>query len=226
MQPTMEILEKIKQNSAKNKDEVFTRLYRYMLRPDLYYAAYKNLYANNGAATKGVNNDTADSFGEDKIMGIIQSLSDESYIPSPVRRTHIKKANGKMRPLGIPTFTDKLIQEVLRMILESVYEPVFSDCSHGFRPNRSCHTALTKIKAQFPGMRWFVEGDIKGCFDNIDHQVLVNIINTKIKDARLIKLVFKMLKAGYLEDWKYHNTYSGTPQGGIISPILDRKSVV
>jgi group II intron reverse transcriptase/maturase len=220
MQPTMEILEKIKQNSAKNKDEVFTRLYRYMLRPDLYYAAYKNLYANNGAATKGVNNDTADSFGEDKIMGIIQSLSDESYIPSPVRRTHIKKANGKMRPLGIPTFTDKLIQEVLRMILESVYEPVFSDCSHGFRPNRSCHTALTKIKAQFPGMRWFVEGDIKGCFDNIDHQVLVNIINTKIKDARLIKLVFKMLKAGYLEDWKYHNTYSGTPQGGIISPIF------
>lgn len=216
----MEILEKIKQNSAKNKDEVFTRLYRYMLRPDLYYAAYKNLYANNGAATKGVNNDTADSFGEDKIMGIIQSLSDESYIPSPVRRTHIKKANGKMRPLGIPTFTDKLIQEVLRMILESVYEPVFSDCSHGFRPNRSCHTALTKIKAQFPGMRWFVEGDIKGCFDNIDHQVLVNIINTKIKDARLIKLVFKMLKAGYLEDWKYHNTYSGTPQGGIISPIF------
>lgn len=220
MQPTMEILEKIKQNSAKNKDEVFTRLYRYMLRPDLYYAAYKNLYANNGAATKGVNNDTADSFGEDKIMGIIQSLSDESYIPSPVRRTHIKKANGKMRPLGIPTFTDKLIQEVLRMILESVYEPVFSDCSHGFRPNRSCHTALTKIKEQFPGMRWFVEGDIKGCFDNIDHQVLVNIINTKIKDARLIKLVFKMLKAGYLEDWKYHNTYSGTPQGGIISPIF------
>lgn len=191
-----------------------------MLRPDLYYAAYKNLYANNGAATKGVNNDTADSFGEDKIMGIIQSLSDESYIPSPVRRTHIKKANGKMRPLGIPTFTDKLIQEVLRMILESVYEPVFSDYSHGFRPNRSCHTALTKIKAQFPGMRWFVEGDIKGCFDNIDHQVLVNIINTKIKDARLIKLIFKMLKAGYLEDWKYHNTYSGTPQGGIISPIF------
>lgn len=220
MQPTMEILEKIKQNSTKNKDEVFTRLYRYMLRPDLYYAAYKNLYANNGAATKGVNNDTADSFGEDKIMGIIQSLSDESYIPSPVRRTHIKKANGKMRPLGIPTFTDKLIQEVLRMILESVYEPVFSDYSHGFRPNRSCHTALTKIKAQFPGMRWFVEGDIKGCFDNIDHQVLVNIINTKIKDARLIKLIFKMLKAGYLEDWKYHNTYSGTPQGGIISPIF------
>lgn len=220
MQPTMEILEKIKQNSTKNKDEVFTRLYRYMLRPDLYYVAYKNLYANSGAATKGVNNDTADAFGEEKIKGIIQSLSDESYSPSPVRRTYRKKANGKMRPLGIPTFTDKLIQEVLRMILEAVYEPVFSECSHGFRPNRSCHTALTKIKAQFPGMRWFIEGDIKGCFDNIDHQVLVSTINSKIKDARLVKLIHKLLKAGYLEDWQYFNTYSGTPQGGIVSPIF------
>ena len=220
MQPTMEILEKIKKNSAKNKEEVFTRLYRYMLRPDLYYAAYKNLYANNGAATKGVNDDTADGFGEETVKRIIQSLSDESYTPSPVRRTYLKKANGKMRPLGIPTFTDKLVQEVLRMILEAVYEPIFSDNSHGFRPNRSCHTALTKVKAQFPGMRWFVEGDIKGCFDNINHQVLVSIINTKIKDARLIKLIYKLLKAGYLEDWQYFNTYSGTPQGGIVSPIF------
>jgi len=220
MQPTMEILEKIKQNSTKNKDEVFTRLYRYMLRPDLYYIAYKNLYANNGAATKGVNDDTADAFGEDKINGIILSLSDESYNPSPVRRTYLKKANGKMRPLGIPTFSDKLIQEVLRMILEAVYEPVFSDWSHGFRPNRSCHTALTKIKAQFPGMRWFIEGDIKGCFDNIDHNVLVSIINSKIKDARLIKLIHKLLKTGYLENWQYFNTYSGSPQGGIASPIF------
>ena len=220
MQPTMEILEKIKKNSAKNKEEVFTRLYRYMLRPDLYYAAYKNLYANNGAATKGVNNDTVDGFGEETVKRIIQSLLDESYAPAPVRRMYLKKANGKMRPLGIPTFTDKLVQEVLRMILEAVYEPIFSDSSHGFRPNRSCHTALTKVKAQFPGMRWFIEGDIKGFFDNINHQVLVSIINTKIKDARLIKLIHKLLKAGYLEDWQYFNTYSGTPQGGIVSPIF------
>lgn len=220
MQPTMEILEKIKQNSTKNKDEVFTRLYRYMLRPDLYYVAYQNLYANKGAATKGVNEDTADAFGEKKITSIIQSLSEESYTPSPARRTYLKKTNGKKRPLGIPTFTDKLIQEVLRMILEAVYEPVFSEHSHGFRPNRSCHTALVKIKAQFPGMRWFIEGDIKGCFDNIDHSVLVSIVNSKIKDARLVKLIHKLLKAGYLEDWQYFNTYSGTPQGGIVSPLF------
>ena len=122
--------------------------------------------------------------------------------------------------MGIPTFTDKLVQEVLRMILQAVYEPVFLDCSHGFRPNRSCHTALKSITKGFNGVRWFIEGDIKGCFDNISHTKLVEIINRKIKDARLIKLIWKFLKAGYLENWKYHTTYSGTPQGGIISPII------
>lgn len=220
MIPTMKILENVKRNSAKNRDEVFTRLYRYMLRPDLYYVAYQNLYANNGASTQGVNKDTADGFGEEKIQTIIQSLADESYKPNPARRTYIKKANGKMRPLGIPTFTDKLVQEVLRMILEAVYEPVFFNCSHGFRPNRSCHTALKSLKKEFTGIRWFVEGDIKGCFDNIEHKTLVEVINRKIKDARLIKLIYKLLKAGYMEDWTYHKTYSGTPQGGIVSPLF------
>ena len=132
MQPTIEILGKINQNSNKNKNEVFTRLYRYLLRSDIYYVAYKKLYANNGAATKGVNDDTADGFSESKVSKIIESLADGSYQPKPVRRTYIEKANGKLRPLGIPTFTDKLIQEVLRMILEAVYEPVFSIRSHGF----------------------------------------------------------------------------------------------
>lgn len=220
MQPTIEILGKINQNSQRNKDEVFTRLYRYLLRPDIYYIAYKNLYANSGAATKGVNDDTADGFSESKINKIIASLADGSYQPNPVRRTYIAKANGKMRPLGVPTFTDKLIQEVLRMMLEAVYEPVFSEYSHGFRPNKSCHTALKDLKHKFHGTRWFIEGDIKGCFDNINHKVLVDVINAKIKDARLIQLIWKFLKAGYVEDWKYNKTHSGTPQGGIISPIL------
>lgn len=220
MLPTTQILENVSKNSKRNKEEVFTRLYRYMLRPDLYYVAYKNLYANNGAATQGVNSDTADGFSEMKIQSIIKSLADESYTPSPARRTYIKKSNGKMRPLGIPTFTDKLVQEVLRMVLEAVYEPVFLDCSYGFRPNRSCHTALKDLKHQFHGARWFVEGDIKGCFDNIDHAKLVEVINSKIKDARLIKLIWKLVKAGYVEDWQYHATHSGTPQGGIVSPIF------
>lgn len=222
MKPTTEILARISQNSLVNKEEVFTKLYRYLLRPDIYFVAYKNLYANNGAATKGVNEDTADGFSEAKIDSIIKALADETYQPMPVRRTYIQKKNNrkKLRPLGIPTFTDKLVQEVLRMILEAVYEPIFLDVSHGFRPKRSCHTALKQLRREFNGTRWFVEGDIKGCFDNINHAVLVGLLSNKIKDAQITKLIYKFLKAGYLENWQYHKTYSGTPQGGIISPLL------
>jgi len=226
MKPTIAILDRIKENSKNNKEEIFTRLYRYMLRPDLYHIAYKNLYANKGAGTKGVDNDTADGFSQEKIEKIIQGLSDETYAPKPVRREYIakkgnpKKRNAKKRPLGIPTFTDKLVQEVLRMILESIYEPTFSNYSHGFRPDRSCHTALTSLKKEFTGASWFIEGDIRACFDSIDHQTLIGIIGSKIKDARLIKLLWKFLKAGYMEDWRYHSTHSGCPQGGIVSPIL------
>lgn len=220
MQPTMEILDKICNNSTKNKDEVFTRLFRYLLRPDIYYRAYQNLYANNGAATKGVNDDTADGFSEEKITKIIQSLQDNTYKPTPVRRLYIEKLNGKLRPLGIPTFTDKLVQEAVKILLQAIYEPIFLDNSHGFRPNRSCHTALINLKKEFTGAKWFVEGDIRGCFDNIDHQKLIGFINDKIKDAKLIQLIYKFLKAGYVENWQYHKTFSGTPQGGIISPIL------
>lgn len=220
MKPTMEILTKLQENSKKNHDEVFTRLYRYLLRPDIYYVAYQHLYSNKGAGTKGVTDDTADGFSEIYIENIIEALKNEMYQPKPVRRTYIKKSNGKMRPLGLPVFTDKLIQEAIRMILEAIYEPIFSDYSHGFRPARSCHTALAQIKKEFTGARWFIEGDIKGCFDNINHAVLVEIINQKIKDARFLKLIRSFLKAGYMEDWKYHKTYSGCPQGGIISPIL------
>ena len=153
MQPTIEILDRIRKNSRDNKEEIFTRLYRYLLRPDLYYLAYKNLYANKGAGTKGVNDDTADGFSKEKVDRIIQSLVDGTYTPNPVRREYIQKKQNstKKRPLGIPTFTDKLVQEVLRMILESVYEPIFSNNSHGFRPNRSCHTALKSLKREFSG---------------------------------------------------------------------------
>lgn len=145
-----------------------------------------------------------------------KSLADETYQPKPVRRTYIEKSNSKKkRPPGIPTFTDKLVQEALRMVLQAVYEPVFLNCSHGFRPNRSCHTALTELKKEFTGARWFVEGDIKGCFDNINHTVLASLINSKIKDTWLIKLIHKFMKAGYMEDWRCYGTYSGTPQGGL-----------
>ena len=220
MKPTSEILERMYRNSEEHSDGIYTRLYRYLLREDIYMTAYKNLYANKGAGTEGVDNDTADGFGKEYVSQIIDGLKNLAYEPKAVKRVYIPKRNGKMRPLGIPSFRDKLVQDALRQILEAVYEPVFSAHSHGFRPNRSCHTALKEISRSFRSTKWFVEGDIKGCFDNIDHAVLLNLLSEKIKDSKFINLIGKFMKAGYMENWEYHKTYSGTPQGGILSPIL------
>lgn len=163
---------------------------------------------------------TIDDMSLERIRDIMGRLKDNSYQPKPVRRKYIPKKNGKMRPLGIPSFEDKLVQEVLRMILESIYEGTFQSTSHGFRPNKSCHTALRSTKTLFTGAKWFVEGDIKGFFDHIHHATLTQILRKRIADERFINLIEKFLKAGYLENWVFHKTYSGTPQGGIISPIL------
>ena len=220
MNPTSEILERITKSSTEHKDGVFTRLYRYLLREDIYYAAYQKLYANKGSTTKGVDDDTADHFSEAYVNALIQELRDGTYRAKPVRREYIAKKNGKMRPLGIPSFRDKLLQEAVRMILEAIYEPVFDSNSHGFRPHRSCHTALSQIKKDFTGIVWFIEGDITGCFDNIDHEVLIDVLAKKIKDSKFLNLIRQFLKAGYVENWQYNKTYSGTPQGGICSPIL------
>ena len=220
MKPTSEILERIYKNASDHKDGVYTRLYRYLLREDIYFIAYQKLYSNKGAMTQGVDEDTADGFGKKYVEGLIKSLSNGTYRPRPARRIYIPKANGKTRPLSIPSFRDKLLQEVIRMFLEAIYEPNFSEFSHGFRPHRSCHTALKQAKIYFTGAKWFIEGDIKGCFDNIDHDKLIEILQRKIKDSKFINVIRLMLKAGYAEDFKYHETHSGTPQGGILSPIL------
>lgn len=205
---------------AKDEHFIFDRLYRNLYNVNFYYKAYAKIYANEGSAIKGITNETADGFGDEKINQIVESLRDESYQPKPARRTYIRKKNRSNRPLGIPTFTDRIVQEICRMLLEAIYEPNFSTCSHGFRPDRSCHTALIQIKQTFTGVNWFIEGDIKGFYDNIDHHTLINVLRKRIKDERFIRLIWKFLRAGYLEDWRYHKTYSGTPQGGIISPIL------
>jgi group II intron reverse transcriptase/maturase len=199
---------------------VFERLYRILYNPQMYIKAYSNIYKNSGSATSGVDNETADGFSEKQINILIDSLKNESYQPKPAKRVYIPKKNGKNRPLGIPSFNDRIIQEICRMILETIYEPRFSTHSHGFRPNKSCHTALSEIHKTYTGVNWFIEGDIKGFFDNIDHTVLINLLRKRIKDERFIRLMWKFLRAGFIENYILNKTYSGTPQGGIISPIL------
>lgn len=205
---------------SKEPNYKYRRLYRILFNEEMFYIAYQRISANKGGMTAGSDNQTLDEMSLSRIQKLIDSLKDESYQPKPARRVYIPKKNGKKRPLGMPTADDKLVQEVLRMILEAIYEGQFSYCSHGFRPNLSCHTALAQIQKSFCGVKWFVEGDIKGYFDNINHTILINTLCEHIDDERFIRLVRKFLNAGYIEDWKFQHTYSGTPQGGIVSPIL------
>ena len=205
---------------SKDSSYKFERLYRILFNEELFYVAYQKIASNGGSTTKGSDGRSIDEMSLARIETLIASLKDESYQPHPSRRVHIPKKNWKTRPLGIPAFEDKLVQEVVRMILEAIYEGHFETTSHGFRPKRSCHTALLHIQKTFSGAKWFIEGDIKGFFDNIDHDVLVGILRERISDDRFIRLIRKFLKAGYVEDWTFHNTYSGMPQGGIVSPIL------
>ena len=203
-----------------NLNYKFERLYRVLFNEEMFYVAYQNIYSKTGNMTAGADGKTIDGMSIDRVEQLIGSLKNETYQPNPSKRTYIPKKNGKKRPLGIPSFDDKLVQEVVRMILEAIYEGSFEHTSHGFRPKRSCHTALIDIQKTFTAVKWFIEGDIKGFFDNINHDVLINILRERIADERFLRLIRKFLNAGYVEDWVFHRTYSGTPQGGIISPIL------
>ncbi|UYU42598.1 reverse transcriptase/maturase family protein [Bacteroides salyersiae] len=198
----------------------FERLYRLMYNENLYATAYQNIAPNTGNCTKGADGQSIDGMSVKRIHNLIDRLKDESYRPYPAKRVYIPKKNAKKRPIGIPAFDDKLVQEVIKMVLEAIYEGHFEKCSHGFRPHRSCHTALASISEGFDGTRWFIEGDIKGFFDNIDHDVMIGILGERIKDERFLRLIRKFLKAGYLEQWEFRGTYCGTPQGGVLSPIL------
>ena len=196
------------------------QLYRQLFNKDLYYLAYGNIYSNKGSMTPGASEETADGMSEEKIEQIIGLMRQEKYRFSPARRVYIPKKNGKLRPLGMPTWSDKLVGEVVRLLLEAFYEPQFSDTSHGFRKFRGCHTALREINNTWTGTAWFVEGDISDCFGSLDHEILLGILAEKIRDNRFLRLIRNMLKAGYLEDWTYRDTLSGVPQGGTVSPIL------
>lgn len=215
------VLDSLTKEALKPESEChYERLYRNLYNIEFYYMAYENIYAKEGNMTEGTDGKTIDGMGDERFNKLIESLRNQTYQPNPAKRTYIPKKNSdKKRPLGIPSIDDKIVQEIIKNILESIYEVRFSDNSHGFRPKKSCHTALLQIARQ-QGIKWYIEGDIKGFFDNIDHHVLINILRRKIKDEKFINLIWKFLRAGYLENWKFNNTHSGTPQGGIISPIL------
>jgi group II intron reverse transcriptase/maturase len=195
-------------------------VYRQLYNPDMYLRAYAKLYKNDGALTPGTTGETVDGMSLDKIDRVIEAIRHERWKWPPVRRTYVEKPKGGKRPLGMPDWSPKVVQEIVRSILEAYYEPQFSDHSHGFRPHRGCHTALTEIQKQWTGTKWFIEEDIKGCYDNIDHTILMHILRENIRDNRFLRLIEGTLKAGYCEEWTYHPTFSGSPQGGIVSPIL------
>jgi group II intron reverse transcriptase/maturase len=220
MQKAETILGIIEKKAKSDKRFKFDRLYRNLFNPDFYLQAYGKLYPKEGNRAKGTDEETIDGFEMKKVGEVIEWMKNEQYHFKPIKRVHMPKKDGPKRLLGIPNFYDKLVQEISRSILESIYEPRFSNSSHGFRPKKSCHTALKQVKKEWTGMKWAIEGDIKGFFDNIDHEILLNILNEQIHDGRFLELIRRMLKAGYIEDWIFHKTYSGTPQGGIISPIL------
>ena len=196
-------------------------LYRQLFNPQLYLLAYGRIYSNQGAMTPGADRETADGTSPDKIDRIIDAVRHERYRFKPVRRVHIPKKNSsKTRPLGLPSWSDKLVGEVIRLLLEAYYEPTFSDRSHGFRPRRGCHTALREVADTWTGTSWFIEGDITDCFGSLDHEIMVRILAEKIHDNRFLRLIKQMLQAGYLEDWMWNATLSGTPQGAVVSPVL------
>ena len=195
-------------------------LYRQLFNPQLYLLAYGRIYSNKGAMTPGVTGETADGMSLGKIGRIIDALRHERYRWSPAKRIYIPKKNGKQRPLGLPPWSDKLVGEVVRLLLEAYYEPSFSGRSHGFRPGRGCHTALREVASTWTGTTWFIEGDVADCFGSFDHQIMLSTLAEKIHDNRFLRLMRNMLRAGYLEDWVWNATLSGVPQGGVVSPVM------
>jgi len=216
MQEAKTYLELIRERGKKGLP--LERVYRQLFNREFYLAAYGKIYRNKGAMTHGVTEETPDGMSLKKIDTIIELVRYERYEWLPARRTFIPKKNGKKRPLGLPTWSDKLVQEVIRLILEAYYEPQLSEHSHGFRPERGCHTALREIYYTWSGTTWLIEGDISHCFDKLDHELLLKTLSEKIHDGRFINLMRRLFDAGYMEDWTFHETLSGVPQGGIVTP--------
>ena len=198
-----------------------TRLYRQLYNPQLYFQAYARLYSNDGAMTPDTTGESVDGMSREKINTMIDLIRQERWRWTPVKRIYIPKRNGKLRPLGLPSWSSKVMQEVVRQLLDAYFEPRFSEHSHGFRPGRGCHSALSEIVQTWKGVHWFIEGDISDCFGSLSHEVLMGILSESIHDHRFLRLIRHMLQAGNLEEWRWHQTLSGAPQGGVCTPHFE-----
>jgi group II intron reverse transcriptase/maturase len=198
----------------------FDHCWEILTDPTWLMQAWEEIRSNKGSMTAGIDSTIAVDIDPERIQSLSKRLKTGQYRPKPVRRVYIPKTNGKTRPLGIPTLEDRIVQQALRMLMEPIFEADFYNCSHGFRRNRSTHTALRDVARAFPRTTWIIEGDIVGCFDNIPHGPLMKAVDRRIADEKVLKMVRAFLAAGYMEQWQYHRTYSGTPQGGVLSPLL------
>jgi len=213
-------LEVIAKTNREKPDWVNRKIFKLLTNIELLKHAYNIIKSNPGNMTPGSDNQTIDGMSLKILSEIIRDLKSEKYQFTPVKRIYIPKKNGKTRPLGLPAIKDKIIQKALQIILEAIYEPIFSNNSHGFRPGRSCHSALGKIYNVWTSTKWFIEGDVEKCFDSIDHHLLMDTIRKKIDDPKLERLLWKILRAGYLEFKQHRPSLIGIPQGSIIGPTL------
>jgi group II intron reverse transcriptase/maturase len=211
-----EFLDKLKVDCG-----VYSGVFKLLTSVEFLMVAYAKIKSKPGNMTEGVDKETLDGVSVDFLNKLSKSLRDESFHFNPVKRVYIPKKNGKLRPLGVPSPRDKIVQEAIRLVLEYIYEPLFLESSHGFRPQHSCHSALYQIST-WNGITWAIEGDIKGYFDNVNHQVLISLLQKKIKDQQFIDLMWKLIRAGVFDgDMRsIQPTSLGVPQGGVVSPVL------
>jgi RNA-directed DNA polymerase len=210
-------MEHLNKLAGDNQEKRFTGLWESITSEIWLAQAWEEIRRNTGSQTPGIDKETAEDIDLNRIRQLSKKLHDGMYRPQSVRRVYIPKSNGKLRPLGIPTIEDRIVQQALRMMLEPIFETDFLPCSHGFRQGHSPHTALRDVARMYPRVSWVVEGDIVGCFDNIPHNGLLKAVARRLRDGKVMSLVSAFLKAGYMENWQFHKTYSGTPQGGVVT---------
>ena len=216
-QTVQQRLETLRKRNSENSSAINKDLYRLLCKKDLLSACYQSIKSKAGNMTPGKDNVTLDGYSENVVEEVISALKDQSWQFKPVRRKYIPKANGKLRPLGIPAPRDKIVQKGIEIILSAIYESSFSEYSHGFRTGRSCHSALRSVRMSWSGMKWVIEGDIEGCYENVDHSILIGILRRKIQDERFLNLIWKLLRAGYEEE---RVLKLSKKQGGVASPVL------